>query len=63
MGDREYVPAQLGYRSDAATTGANLWTYDTTKPGNANIGHAGEKFGTTLPEEQKAALLEYLKRL
>ena len=63
MGDREYVPAQLGYRSDAATTGANLWTYDTTKPGNANIGHAGEKFGTTLPEEQKAALLEYLKKL
>jgi hypothetical protein len=63
VGDREYDPAQLGYRSDTAPSGLNQWTFDTTKPGNANVGHSGENFGTTLPEDQKAALLEYMKTL
>jgi hypothetical protein len=36
--------------------------YDTTKPGNSNIGHSGEQFGTSLSEEDKAALIEYLKK-
>ncbi len=63
VGAREYDPEKLGYRSDAAPGVANAWQFDTTMPGNSNIGHAGERFGTTLPEEQKAALLEYLKTL
>ena len=63
MGNREFDPAGIGYRSDLTSTGPNIWTYDTTQPGNSNIGHTGETFGTTLPEDQKAALLEYLKKL
>ncbi len=64
VGNREYDAEKVGYVSTApATPMANLWEFDTTQAGNSNIGHAGERFGTTLPEEQKAALLEYLKTL
>jgi hypothetical protein len=62
VGNREFDPAKIGYQSPA-TDGAGIWTFDTTAPGNSNIGHAGDRFGTTLPEDQKAALLEYLKTL
>ena len=62
-GNREYDPVKLGYVSDAGGGSANARTYDTTQPGNSNIGHNGDRFGTSLPEEQKAALLEYLKML
>ncbi len=57
-GNREYDPAKVGYVTDGAG-----WTFDTTQPGNSNIGHAGDQYGTNLPEEQKAALLEYLKTI
>jgi hypothetical protein len=57
MGTREYDPQKIGY----AMTSGGAWTYDTTQPGNNNTGHAGEKFGTTLSEDQKVALLEFLK--
>jgi hypothetical protein len=40
-----------------------VWVFDTSQPGNSNIGHSGEAFGSTLPEDQKSALLEYLKKL
>ena len=62
VGNREYDPEKVGYQS-ALTGGPGVWTYDTTQPGNSNIGHAGDRFGTTLLEDQKAALLEYLKTL
>ncbi len=58
MGNREYDPAKLGY----ANTG-NGWTFDTSQPGNSNSGHAGDKYGTNLTEDQKASLLEYLKTI
>jgi mono/diheme cytochrome c family protein len=57
-GNREYDPKNIGY----ATTG-NGWTFDTSQPGNSNIGHLGDKYGTNLAEDQKAALLEYLKSI
>jgi len=63
VGDREFDPAKIGYRGDPNLTGPNVWIYDTTQPGNSNIGHSGDAFGTNLPEDQKAALLEYLKKL
>ena len=63
VGDREFDPAKIGYRGDPNLTGPNVWVYDTTQPGNSNIGHSGDAFGTNLPEDQKAALLEYLKKL
>jgi hypothetical protein len=62
VGNREYDATKVGYQSDAAGTGMNVWTYDTTKPGNSNIGHRGAQFGTTLTEDQKAELVEYLKK-
>ena len=61
-GLREFDSAKIGYESDLSAAGANTWVFDTTQPGNSNIGHSGEAFGTTLPEDQKAALLEYLKK-
>jgi hypothetical protein len=57
-GGTEYDPAKLGY----AATGAG-WSFDTSQPGNSNIGHTGDKYGTNLTEEQKSALLEYLKTM
>jgi mono/diheme cytochrome c family protein len=62
VGNREFDPVKIGYRSDVDARGPNLWIYDTTQPGNSNIGHSGDAFGTTLPEDQKSALLEYLKQ-
>jgi mono/diheme cytochrome c family protein len=63
MGNREFDPARVGYQSGLDATGPNVWIYDTTQPGNSNIGHSGDAFGTSLPEDQKSALLEYLKKL
>jgi hypothetical protein len=58
VGNREYDPAKLGY----STTGSG-WTFDTSQPGNSNVGHTGERYGTNLTEDQKATLLEYLKTI
>lgn len=58
VGNREYDPGKLGY----STTGSG-WTFDTSQPGNSNIGHTGDKYGTNLTEDQKADLLEYLKTI
>jgi hypothetical protein len=62
VGNREFDPVKIGYRSDVSSTGPNVWIFDTSQPGNSNIGHSGDAFGTSLPEDQKAALLEYLKK-
>lgn len=35
--------------------------YDTSVAGNSNQGHEGDAFGTTLPAEDKRALIEYLR--
>lgn len=43
-----------GFRSDEG------WLYDTRLPGNGNDGHL---WGTTLPEEERAALLAWLKTM
>jgi hypothetical protein len=57
-GNREYDPKDLGY----SITG-NGWVFDTSQPGNSNIGHSGPRFGTNLSDDQKDALLEYLKTI
>jgi len=59
VGNREFDPEKVGYQSG----GANGWTFNTTMPGNSNIGHSGERFGSALPEQKKSELLEYLKSL
>jgi hypothetical protein len=61
-GGREFDPVKIGYQGDLTISAPNVWVFDTSQPGNSNIGHSGEAFGTLLPEDQKAALLEYLKK-
>ncbi len=58
VGNREYDAAKVGYATDGSG-----WTFDTTQAGNSNIGHAGDRYGTNLSEDRKAALLEYLKTM
>ncbi|HEX2081543.1 MAG TPA: c-type cytochrome [Longimicrobium sp.] len=54
-------PVRVGFRYDVAgEEGRPHFLYDTRLPGNSNRGH---EFGASLPEEEKAALLEYLKTL
>ncbi len=55
VGSREFDPVRVGQVSDQ---GPSL--LDTSLPGNSNGGHLA---GTTLPEADKRALLEYLKTL
>jgi hypothetical protein len=57
-GNSEYDPKSVGYAA-----GGNGWTFDTSQPGNGNGGHNTAKYGANLSEDQKAALLEYLKSI
>jgi mono/diheme cytochrome c family protein len=53
---------KLGFVSDVCEEGARKYfRYDTTVPGNDNAGHEGEAYGTELPADDKAALVEFLK--
>jgi hypothetical protein len=68
VGSREYDPKKLGYKyaegQDCnATAPAGLFLLKTTEPGNGNKGHSGSIYGTDLPDDQKEALLEYLKTI
>jgi mono/diheme cytochrome c family protein len=64
----EYDPAKLGWKvtqldrpPDSTVPGIERRkVYDTTLPGRGNGGHA---FGDRLTEEQRAAVIEYLKTL
>lgn len=57
-GSREFDPKEVGYVHDGTIGGS--FQFDTTKSGNANSGHT---FGTTLSEEERLDLIEYLKGL
>jgi hypothetical protein len=58
MGNWEFDPVHVGVRSSSPFTGASL--FDTRLPGNSNAGHT---YGTDLSEEDRMALIEYLKTL
>ena len=61
-GNDLYDPKQLGFVStEPASQNKKLFSYDTRIPGNRNTGHEGVAYGTTLPDRDKWALLEYLK--
>jgi hypothetical protein len=60
VGSRKLDPVNVGF--DTAPTSSN-YTLDTTLPGNSNTGHEGDGFGTNLTDEQKWALIEYMKSL
>lgn len=54
MGSSEFDPVNVGFDS----TGG--FHFDTRLPGNSNAGHT---YGTQLTDDQKWALIEYLKSL
>ena len=61
-GNDVYDPENVGFISDVAEQdGRHFFPFNTEKDGNHNYGHEGPAYGTTLPPEQKRALLEYLK--
>jgi mono/diheme cytochrome c family protein len=55
-----YDQANVGFVSEGPEAARVGFEYDTNLPGNGNQGHT---YGTELPEEQKRALVEYLKSL
>ncbi|MBP1849374.1 cytochrome c [Rhizobium halophytocola] len=62
-GSDELDLSKVGYRTDAAAPGGDLFAYDTTLPGNSNRGHEGPAYGTDLVDTDKDALVEYMKAL
>jgi len=51
--------ARVGFVSDVPNADGQSFTrYDTTVPGNSNRGHV---YGTTLADEEKRAIVEYMK--
>ena len=58
VGNWEFDPEIVGYETKGPFP--NAFTYDTWTRGNSNAGHA---FGTDLSEENRKALIEYLKTL
>jgi hypothetical protein len=55
-----YDPQQVGFVSHGPEATQAGSRYDTRLRGNGNQGHV---YGTTLPPEDKHALIEYLKTL
>jgi hypothetical protein len=61
LGSREYDIQKLGYVTTTdAKSPAPAWEYDTSQVGNANTGHV---YGTNLSDDDKWALIEFLKAL
>jgi hypothetical protein len=66
LGNREYDPVKLGYRTDDLVNG---FVFDTTLPGNSNRGHEFSDetregvIGRKLTPDERKALLEYIKTL
>ncbi len=56
----DYDPERLGWRYQRHTKHKNEKTYDTTLPGYGNQGHP---FGDKLNNEERKAVVEYLKTL
>lgn len=57
LGHAEYDPVRVGYTMNAP---AGTPTFDTSIEGNSNAGH---EFGADLSDEERWALVEYLKTL
>ena len=55
LGQREYDPKKVGYRTDTPNP---IFVFDITADGNSNAGH---EFGTTLSEPERWDLVEFLK--
>ena len=57
VGDGVFDPRDVGFKSEE--NGSNF-IFDTSRIGNSNSGHS---FGVDLSDEEKLALIEYLKSL
>ena len=54
-----YDRTRVGFVSNVPEAGGRrFFRYDTSVPGNSNSGHL---YGTSLPDEDKRAMVEYLK--
>lgn len=53
-----YDPSRVGFVSQGADADREGAVFDTSLPGNANVGH---RYGTDLAPDEKTALLEFLK--
>ncbi len=60
LGSHEYDPVRVGL---STTAQPDSFLYDTRLQGNSNQGHSGPDYGTDLSDEERRALLEYLKTL
>ena len=58
VGNWEFDPVNVGYDMASETPGA--FKFDTTVRGNSNAGHV---YGTDMTEDDRKALIEYLKTL
>jgi hypothetical protein len=57
-----YDPVRVGFVSDVPEeNGRRYFRYNTAERGNGNFGHEGPEYGTDLPDDEKTALVEYLK--
>lgn len=57
VGSHEFDPVNVGYLNEGS------YVLDTSKKGNSNLGHSGERYGTSLTDTQKRNLIEFLKTL
>ena len=61
-GNDVFDPQNVGFICNVAEQdGRKFFVFDTAKKGNGNAGHEGTPYGTSLPPDEKRALLEYLK--
>lgn len=58
--DDDYNLQTVGWNYTARSNGKGDWTYNTTLPGSGNMGHY---FGDELTENERWAVIEYLKTL
>lgn len=59
-----YDTQDIGFRTDvSAVGGRKSFLFVIADRGNSNRGHTGARYGTELSEEDKRALIEYLKTL
>jgi mono/diheme cytochrome c family protein len=64
-GSTVYDPGNVGFRTDIEqeADGRKPFRYVVSEPGNGNQGHSGTAYGTDLSDDDKHALIEYLKTL
>lgn len=63
-GHTVYDEKNVGFRTDVEEAGGRkAFRFVISEPGNSNQGHSGPRYGTDLSDEDKWALIEYMKTL